>query len=169
MKARCGIDFGGVIVKATKQYADEDTGLGEHNNAEEAHEGVFDAIREIVMICEGLVWIVSKAGPRMEARTREWLRAVDFYSYTGLDPAHVRFCRERQEKDRICRELQITHFVDDRIHIMQILRHTVPHLYLFGDQGAERFCPPWATFVSQWSEIPGLLRSSLDEGHPTNC
>jgi len=166
MKARFGIDFGGVIVRKRAQYRDEDTDLADHSKADVAIDGVFEAVREVVQICDGFVWIVSKAGPRMEARTRAWLAAVDFYSYTGLDPAHVRFCHERQEKKGVCRELKISHFIDDRIHVMQILRHTVPHLFLFGDQGAERFCPTWATFVSRWSEIPGLLTSSLDENRP---
>jgi hypothetical protein len=128
---------------------------------------VFDAIHKIISICEGRVWIISKAGPRMQARTRAWLDTVDFFSRTGLDVEHVRFCLERQEKEAICRELGISHFVDDHVHVMQILRHTVPHLYFFGEQGRKRFCPPWATFVSNWAEVVELLTSSLSKNCPT--
>lgn len=167
MKACVGIDFGGVIVKNRKLSPNEDTGLVGTDKAEVAQDGVFEAIREIVLICDGLVWIVSKAGPRMQSRTREWLNAVDFFSRTGLDPYNIRFCLERQEKERICHELRIGHFIDDRIHVMQILRHTVPHLYLFGERGDERLCPPWATFVSDWAEIVSLLKSSLQKDSPT--
>jgi hypothetical protein len=124
--ARVGIDFGGVIVRNRKLTRGEDTGLAGSDKVAIAQDGVFDAIREIISICEGRVWIVSKAGPRMQARTRAWLDTVDFFSRTGLDVEHVRFCLERQEKGTICRELGVTHFVDDHVHVMQILRHTVP-------------------------------------------
>ena len=148
--ARVGIDFGGVIVRNRKQIPREDTNLADSDQAEVAHDGVFEAIRGIVSFCDGHVWIISKAGPHMQKKTRAWLDAVDFFSRTDLDPDHVRFCLERQEKETLCRELKISHFVDDKVHVMQILRHTVPHLYLFGEHGGEGICPPWATFVFGW-------------------
>lgn len=157
-KARVGIDFGGVIVKNRKLVRGEDTGLPGFHAPEAAQPGVFDVIREVLSICNGNVWIVSKAGSRMQESTRAWLDTVDFYSRTGLDAEHLRFCQQREEKDRICRELGISHFVDDHVHVMQILRHTVPHLYFFRERGAERFCPPWATLVSNWKEVVDLLK-----------
>lgn len=158
-----GIDFGGVIVRNRNQSLGADTDLTGREKTEVAQDGVFEALREIVRMCEGRVWIVSKAGPRMEARTRAWLNEVDFFSHTGMNPGYIEFCRERQEKEAICRELQISHFIDDRIHVMQILRYTVPHLYLFGEQTSESFCPPWASFVSRWSRVVELLAFSLHE------
>jgi len=74
---RIGIDFGGVIVRNRKLVRDEDTGLAGSDKAAVAQDGVFDAIHEII----------SKAGPRMQARTRAWLDTVDFFSRTGLDAA----------------------------------------------------------------------------------
>jgi len=150
---RFGIDFGGVIVKTRKQMPGEDTDLAGCEREEVAHDGVFEAVRKIVSVLDGQVWIVSKAGLRMQARTLAWLESVDFFSRTDLKPDHIRFCLEREEKEGICKELKITHFVDDRIHVMQILRIAVPHLFLFGNVGEERSCPPWATFVSDWSKI----------------
>ena len=164
---RIGIDFSGVIVRNRKLVRDEDTGLAGSDKAAVAQDGVFDAIHEIISICDGGVWIISKAGPRMQARTRAWLDTVDFFSHTGLDADHVRFCLKRQEKEVICRELEISHFVDDHVHVMQILRHTVPHLYFFAAQGRERFCPPWATSVSNWAEVMELLTSSLSKDRST--
>ena len=99
----------------------------------------------------------------MQARTRTWLDSTDFFSLTGLAPENVRFCLERQEKASICRDLNISHFVDDRIHIMQILRHTVPNLYLFGESGGEQYCPPWATFVSGWPQLVDLVTESIEQ------
>ena len=68
--ARIGIDFGGVIVRNRKLVRGEDTGLAGSDKALVVQDDVFDAIREIISICEGRVWIISKAGPRMQARTR---------------------------------------------------------------------------------------------------
>lgn len=119
-------------------------------------------------ICEGRVWIFSKAGERMQTRTLAWLQTVDFYARTRLDRNHVRFCHEREEKESICRELKISHFVDDRIHVMQILRDAVARLYLFGEQGRERYCPPWATFVTKWAQLPKLvICPAQDPGQPS--
>ena len=164
---RVGIDFGGVVVRNQKLVRGEDTGLADFHTPKVAQPGVFDAIREVVSICDGQVWIVSKAGSRMQERTRAWLRTVDFYSRTGLDIEHLRFCQEREEKGTICLELGVSHFVDDHVHVMQILRHTVPHLYFFREQGGEKFCPPWATLVSNWNEVVNLLRMSVAKDPPT--
>ena len=82
-----------------------------------------------------------------------WTQSVDFFARTGVPAANVRFCLTREEKAPICEELALTHFIDDRVHIMQILRGTVANLYLFGDEPDARTCPPWATFVSTWAHL----------------
>lgn len=155
--ARIGIDFGGVIVISNGIRARDDTDLSSEDGDQIAREGVWDAMRHVVCAHAGNVWIVSKAGPRMQARTREWLDRTDFYERTGLPRDHVRFCLTREDKAPICRELGITHFVDDRVHIMQILREVVPHLYLFGEQDGTASCPPWATLVTSWADLLGML------------
>jgi hypothetical protein len=161
MKLCFGIDFGGVIVKLQKNIPREDTGFLDPSNPSLIQENVFESIAEIVSICEDRVWVISKAGLRMQEKSLAWFDGVDFFSKTGLKPDHVRFCLERQDKAIICQELEISHFVDDRIHIMQILREIVPNLFLFGDSGNEKFCPPWATFVSGWAEILTLFKTSI--------
>jgi hypothetical protein len=157
MKPRVGIDFGGVITRNRKLFLGEDTELIQSQGEEVAQPGVFEAIRDIVSFCDGHVWIVSKGGPYIRRMTNEWLERVDFFSRTGMARDRVRFCRERQEKEPICREMEITHFVDDRVHVMQILRYTVPHLYFFQDPANKRHCPPWATFVSNWTDFSELM------------
>ncbi len=93
----------------------------------------------------------------MERHTRDWLHASDFYQTTGLSPEHVRFCRERAGKRPICDELPITHFADDRINLMQILRETVPHLYRFAAESERRFTLRFATHVSSWTDLVEML------------
>lgn len=51
----------------------------------------------------------------MQERTLAWLQSVDFFSRTGLQPVHVRFCLQRQDKENICRELGISHFIVDLV------------------------------------------------------
>ena len=89
MTAAVGIDFCGVIVRNRRLVRGEDTGLAGFRTPEATQPGVFDAIREIVSICDGHVWIVSKAGSRMQERTRAWLDTVDFFSRSGLDVEHL--------------------------------------------------------------------------------
>ncbi len=45
----------------------------------------------------------------MQARTLQWMAAVDFHMRTGVDPDHVRCCRECAAKEAICSALRITH------------------------------------------------------------
>lgn len=157
---RVGIDFGGVIVRRENEVPGEDTDLNEADGTEVVQPGVFEAVARIVSACGGAVWIVSKAGPRMQARTLAWLEAAAFFSRTGLEAEHVRFCARREDKQAICKELGLTHFVDDRIHVMQILRGTVPNLCLFGPAEDRRYCPPWATFVQTWDQVANLWSPS---------
>ncbi len=63
------------------------------------------------------------------------------------------FCRTRLEKQPICSKLEMTHFVDDRIHIMHILKNTVKHLYLFGDKTRHKAAHKWTTLVENWEEV----------------
>lgn len=168
MNGHVGLDFGGVIVANRNAVSGEDTSLGDFDGSQVARDGAYDAIRQIVSACDGRVWIVSKAGLRMQARTLAWMDAVDFFSRTGLEADHVRFCLRREDKEGICRELAITHFVDDRVHVMQILRAAVPHLYLFGEtEEQQHFCPPWATFVHTWGEVADLVTQSV-RSRPTS-
>jgi hypothetical protein len=77
---------------------------------------------------------VSKCGVRVERRTLRWLDGHDFYRRTGVDPAHVRFCRARADKRLHAVELGLIHFVDDRPEVHAALHGVVEHQYLFGPQ-----------------------------------
>lgn len=158
---RVGLDFGGVIVPMMGADAREDTEFGDGGGFPEPREGTFETIARIVEACSGDVWIVSRAGRLMQARTRDWLHASGFHARTGLASWHVHFCERREDKVGICRELAIEHFVDDRVHLMQLLRGTVPHLYLFGEPGGELHCPPWARYVTSWPELGDRILATI--------
>ena len=160
---RLGVDFGGVIVPAVGRAEREDTHFSDAFLETPPQPGAYEALRTLVTLFDGHVWIVSKAGQRIESLTRTWLQATDFFAQTGFDDAHLSFCRERSQKQEICAALKITHFVDDGVHIMQILRDTVPHLYLFGADDRHRASCPWATAVSSWTEARTAILRDLPD------
>jgi len=67
------------------------------------------------------VYLISKAGPRMESRTRVWLEQVQFSEATGILPENVIYVRRREDKAPECERLGVTHFVDDRVSVLQHL------------------------------------------------
>jgi hypothetical protein len=118
--------------------------------------GAFAAIARLAEVFDGAVWLVSKCGPRVQAKTRRWLDHWKFWTATGVAPDHLRFCLERRDKALHCHELGVTHFIDDRLDVLTHLRGFVARLYLFGHQNAP--APGWVTPVVTW---PAVLEAVL--------
>lgn len=156
LRGNLGVDFGGVIVRSGIAMPGEDT-THHLDGVMAAHLGAFEGFASLFQAFSGRVWIVSKAGPRMQSLTRAWLDHVSFYSRTGFPAANLRFCMKREDKLGICEELAIRHFIDDRLDVLEVLRSTVEHLYLFGDAADAARCPPWATFLPSWERATLLL------------
>ncbi len=152
-----GLDYHGVIIESSRHEADEDRSLEALIARKREHAGMFAGVTQLIEVSCGNVWIVSKAGVHMEKAISGWLEKERFFARTGMAADHLRFCRERGDKAPICRDLRLTHFVDDRIHLMQILRYEVPCLFLFGEPDRKRFCPPWARYVSSWPDLVGAI------------
>lgn len=154
---RLGIDIGRVIIGPVGVEGKSDTpflnGSEEDAMRTEPMPLAFETITELVEIFEGRVWLVSKAGPRTEGRTRRWLDAHRFFTETGVLPDHLRFCRERHEKANHCRELAITDFIDDRVQVLEHLRGLTPRLYLFGPQRGPAIELHWLTPVLTWPDV----------------
>jgi hypothetical protein len=160
---KLGIDIGRVMIDGSSHPIGDDTAFfkGGIDNAlrTPAMPGAFDAITRLVEQFDGRVWLVSKCGERVQLRTREWLAHHQFFEQTGIDPANLRFCRERPQKAIHCRELEITHFIDDRADVLVALEGIVPHRYLFGPQrkGAPRGVVP----VLTWAEALAAVEADL--------
>lgn len=136
-KPRLGLDFGKVIMGATINGKADTSFLGtsfDEAMKSPATEGAVEAVAELVDRFDGEVWIVSKCGPSVENKTKGWLKHQNFYRQTGLKRENLRFCRKRPDKAPICKQLQITHFVDDRADVLQHMIGVVPNLFLFGEQ-----------------------------------
>jgi hypothetical protein len=112
---------------------------------------MFDVVPRLVARFERQVWLVSKAGPRIERLTRRWLEHHDFFERTGLRRDRVRFCRQRADKREHALSLGLTHFIDDRVDVLEHLRGVVPSLFLFGIQTGA--VPEWVTHVVDWTAV----------------
>jgi len=122
---------------------------------------LWDVLPEIVSRFSGRVWLVSKAGARIESLTRRWLAHHRFFERAGMIDGAVRFCRRREEKRSHAISLRLTHFVDDRSDVLESLRGVVSHLYLFGAQRED--VPGFATHTADWRAVRIALLADLEE------
>jgi hypothetical protein len=148
-----GIDIGRVLMCPSDDDARPDTSFLDSPDdqalALPASPHVWDVVPKLVRAFAGRVWLVSKAGARIEALTRRWLAHQHFFERVGLPEDAVRFCRRRPDKRVHAVELGLTHFVDDRSDVLAALVGAVPHLYLFGAQ--KEPTPTFAKHVANWS------------------
>ena len=135
---KLGIDIGRVLIAPDAPDGRADTsfigGTLKAALATPPYDGMFEAVPRLVALFGGRVWLVSKAGPKVQEKTRHWLQHHAFFERTGIAPDNLRFCLERPQKAHHCRELGITHFIDDRPDVLMHLQGLVPHRFLFGPQ-----------------------------------
>jgi hypothetical protein len=169
---RLGIDIGRVIIDGPAHPGGGDTAFfaGDEATMLATPEvpGAVPAIARLVDRFHGQVWLVSKCGPRVQARTERWLTAHGFYRRTGLAPAHVRFCRNRADKRVICQQLGLTHFVDDHPEVHAAIRGVVAHQYFFGPQ--RRPVPEYGHHAPTWEVAEHLIGQTLAPAcHARRC
>ncbi|MFK3979638.1 hypothetical protein ACI2K4_04580 [Micromonospora sp. NPDC050397] len=160
---RLGIDIGRVIIDGSAHPGGGDTAFFSGDEATmlatpETPDAV-DVIARLVIRFDGQAWLVSKCGPRIQARTLRWLDAHDFYRRTGMTPDQVRFCRSRPDKRDHCLQLALTHFVDDHPEVHTAIRGAVVHQYFFGPQ--RRPVPGYGQHTPTWVDVERLVNRSL--------
>jgi hypothetical protein len=157
--AALGIDIGRVLMCPTRDDGRPDTSfLGANDEAALAippAPGMFEVVPALVRLFGGRAWLVSKAGPRIEALTRRWLLHHRFFERTAMDASHLRFCRRRDEKRGHADALGLTHFIDDRVDVLSYLRGSVPCLALFGVQAGP--IPDWVVHLPDWATLGAAL------------
>ncbi len=155
-----GLDIGRVIIDPRDPGGAPDTGFlaGDHDGAMAVQpaDGAIEVTSDLVRRAAGRVWLVSKAGPRIERRTRDWLEHHAFCARTGLDPTHLRFCRERADKRGICEALAIDAFVDDRADVLAAMAGAVAHRLLYGPDAAAH-ADPALVCVRDWRDVRAAL------------
>ena len=155
MQRKLGVDVGGVIIDRVRNDGTDTAFKGEKYLETTAVPFVFYALLKLRERFEH-VYVVSKCGLTIELKTRDWLKHKGFYNFTGISPANVHYCRERWEKAPICKWLGITHFIDDRLEVLNYLE-TVENKYLFGPQNLEDLEQvknlPSIILVDSWKEV----------------
>lgn len=162
---KLGIDIGRVIISPSDGKGDTSFIQGAIEDALNTppYDGMFEAVRRLVELFRGEVWLVSKCGPRIQDRTKRWLHHHRFFEKTGVPAGNLRFCLQRPQKADHCRELGLTHFIDDRLDVLEALRGVVPHLFLFGEQPLKESPPiPWLVRVRTWPEALVAVTTRLE-------
>jgi hypothetical protein len=161
---KLGIDIGRVLIAPDGGGRGDTSFIGgtvEDALATPPYDGMFDAVVALTRRFGGRVWLVSKARPRMQEKTRLWLAHQRFFERTGIPAQHLRFCLERPQKADHCRELGLTHFVDDRVDVLGHLQGIVPRRYLFGPQRPDTIVPADVTPCASWPECVRTIEADL--------
>jgi hypothetical protein len=157
---RLGVDIGRVIIAGDGPDTSFVGGSEEDALSAPPIEGAFEALTRLREHFAGRIWLVSKCGARVQARTRLWLAHHQFFERTGIDPLHLRFCRTRPEKAPICAELGITCFIDDRVDVLAEMRDIVPTRILFGAPTASSdviAAPDWVAAEAEAIAASGVI------------
>lgn len=158
-----GADLGGVLIDRVADGTDTSFFSGRYLETPQVG-GAFDALARLnAGRFAGRVYVISKCGPRVEERSRDWLAHHRFHQITGIPQTHVHFCRDRKDKAPIAETLGLTHFVDDRLDVLGFL-DAVPHRFLFRPNDADARAAAkirWPRFrvVSHWPEIEAAIAS----------
>lgn len=126
---RLGLDVGNVLVTATQQEALQDDFL-----LRQPTEHAFETIAALVhsgKFTSENIFIVSACGPDTEHKTKEWFRHHRIFHRTGIHSNNWYFVRHRSDKAPVCRALGITHFVDDRLDVLDNIHLESPETKLF--------------------------------------
>jgi hypothetical protein len=154
---KLGIDIGRVLISPDPADGGPDTsfigGTLETALKTPPYEGMFEAVPPLVRHFGGRVWLVSKARPKMQEKTRLWLIHHRFFERTGIAPENLRFCFERHQKAEHCRELGLSHFIDDRLDVLEHLDGVVARRYLFGPQKAGTRIPADVMPLAGWAQV----------------
>jgi hypothetical protein len=159
LHARLGVDVGRVLVGASTDGSEPDTSFLTAKDEDairippEPH--AFDVVRDAMERTDGHVHVVSKCGRRIQRLTRLWLEHQGFFAHTSVPVDHVHFVVKRPEKSLVAGQLGLTHFVDDRLDVLEPMRGVVPSLLWFGGSRAD--APDWVIPVRDWIEARRAL------------
>lgn len=160
---RLGIDIGLVIINGPAHPGGGDAAFFEGDEATllatPEMDGAVESIGRLMPLLNGRVWLVSKCGPQVQARTLRWLDGHDFYRRTGVPDVSGRFCLERADKRDHCLEPGLTHFVDDHPEVHEAIRGVVDHQYFFGPQSQP--VPEYGIQAPAWADALELIEESL--------
>jgi len=157
-----GVDIGNVIIDHRLIDRNDEDFLENRYSEIPAMEGVFDCLRKLNdSKFHGDIFLVSKGTTWAQEKVLVWFLDHDFYNKTGINLKNVFFCQDRAEKEKICRDNNVTHFVDDRLEVLGYMVGVVPNLFLLKPDLGE--VEKYKEFLSKvvkvegWNEIVDKL------------
>jgi hypothetical protein len=111
---KIGIDIGNVIIGGDG----EDTFFTEKFLDTPQVDGAFHSIKAIVDAGHA-VYLISKCGTEVQAKTWDWLDHFKFFEKTGVSASKVYFVHHRMDKQPVAKALSLDVFIDDRRDILQ--------------------------------------------------
>lgn len=152
-KPRLGVDIGRVIIRSDTDDPDRNIFGADFLLSPEV-EGALEALRELNVSGRwDQIHLVSKCKPPVQERTRLWLDKHDFYIKTGIERENVHYCLERFEKGIIAANLALTHFVDDRLDVLQSMPEGVGTRVLFNPEFGDSTAPMGMIIAKNWDEV----------------
>ena len=131
-RTKLAVDIGGPIIRAPGGSAPD-----VYRNAQPTR-GCFAGLRTLSRRRFGdAIHLISQCDEQVQAAKLDWFRAKRFHTRTGVTPDRVHFVRKPEDKAALCKELGVTHFVDDRPHILMHALGVVPNLFVFNPDPAE--------------------------------
>lgn len=117
---KLGVDIGGVIIDGSSEHKDT-IFTDSYLETPEVSNSVSSLKTLLDNSFQNDIYLISKCGPRIQKRTLDWLDHHNFYDRTGVGKNNVYFSLERKNKVDICKRLNITHYIDDRLEILGYL------------------------------------------------
>lgn len=159
-----GVDIGGVLVDRVAESSDTSF-FGDRPMDTPAVAGAIEGLAALAVLVDFRIHIVSKAGPKISERSRRWLASHGVFDGSSVPASNVAFVRKRADKHPICERLQITHFIDDRLDVLEHLV-TVPNRYLFigglGRNEPPTAIPPAVQVVPTWPVLVDAIGRNLE-------
>ncbi len=150
-----GLDIGGVITEPPVNPGSEDAFTGTDHLLVPKVKDSFAVISELTK--RHRVVIISRAGPTVQRKTTEWLFHHGFFQKTGVRERDIHYTLTRDEKTRIARREDVTHFVDDKLEVLGFMMGMVPNLYAFRAPQIHKNKMPYVasqvTHVDSWQEL----------------
>lgn len=170
MGGRLGLDVGGVII-ALPTENDQDFEEKSFLKTPPV-KGAIAAIRALALEYFGPdnIWFISKCRARTAVLSPKWFRLQGVFETTGISGDHILTCLRREDKATRCRELGITHFVDNRLSVLAHMVDVVPNLFLFQGVEEELVAPEYQELLKRisraknWPAMVQLILASENLG-----
>jgi hypothetical protein len=123
--------------------------------------GSFESLAEVVRSGQfENVYIVSRASLITRTYFLFRLSRSGFWEKTGIPRKNIRFCLKNREKVGICKQLGVTHFIDDRPQVLAPMQD-LERRFAFNPKPREekKYSAVLAgsTIVRSWKELKPLL------------